>query len=94
LTLLYDTGGRVQELVDLCVGDVTFSTHSTVDLHGKGNKSRSRVPILPETAKIIKGYLNEYTHRVEPLFYSTGSQQHCSISNGQGVQLRRHIQKI
>ena len=56
LALLYDSAARVQELIDLCTGDITFSNHSVVRVAGKGNKIRS-IPILPETANILKIYI-------------------------------------
>jgi site-specific recombinase XerD len=59
LLLLYDSGARVQELIDLCVGDITFGKETIVKLFGKGNKTRI-VPIMPETSKILKGYMKEY----------------------------------
>ncbi len=40
LSLLYDTGARVQELVDLKMEDVRFSTPTVIRLTGKGNKAR------------------------------------------------------
>ena len=46
LALLYDSGARVQELVDLKVGDVNLSEAVTISLTGKGGKSRS--DIYPE----------------------------------------------
>jgi site-specific recombinase XerD len=58
LALLYDTAARVQELIDLCIVDVNLAALSTVKLTGKGNKVRV-VPILPETANIIKIYIKE-----------------------------------
>lgn len=58
LTLLYDTAARVQELIDLQVGDINFKNYPTVALRGKGNKTR-RVPIMPETAKMLEGYMKE-----------------------------------
>ncbi len=68
LLLLYDSGARVQELIDLCAGDITFGKETTVKLFGKG-KTRI-VPIMPETAKILKGYMKEYKvkHFDQPLF--------------------------
>lgn len=59
LTLLYDSGCRVQELCDLTVADVFLSTDSTVRLHGKGNKYRT-VIIAAETADLIRNYLGRY----------------------------------
>lgn len=59
LLLLYDSGARAQELIDLCAGDITLSKETTVKLFGKGGKTRT-VPIMPETANILKGYMKEY----------------------------------
>lgn len=59
LTLLYDSGCRVQELCDLTVADIFLNTHSTVRLHGKGNKFRT-VVISDVTAKLLKSYISRY----------------------------------
>lgn len=56
LALLYDTGARVQELLDIAIKDIRFSKPATVTLLGKGSKTRT-VPIMDETVKIIEAYL-------------------------------------
>jgi integrase/recombinase XerD len=53
LMLLYNTGARAQEVVDLCVGDVDLEDPLRVRLHGKGDKWRS-CPIWPETAALLR----------------------------------------
>ena len=53
LMLLYNTGARAQEVVDLCVGDVDLEGPLRVRLHGKGDKWRS-CPIWPETAALLR----------------------------------------
>ncbi|MHB0935023.1 MAG: site-specific integrase [Armatimonadota bacterium] len=58
LSLLYNTGARVQELVDLVVRDVRFETPTQVRLTGKGRKVRI-VPLLPQTAQLLHGYLEK-----------------------------------
>lgn len=58
MLLLYDTGARAQEFVNLCVKDIRFGKEVTVQLFGKGNKTRI-VPITPETGEIVKGYMKE-----------------------------------
>ena len=72
LCLLYDTGARVQELADLKVGDVRFSSPTVIRLTGKGRKSRL-VPIMVRTEKLLRTYLEEYdpdytAHAGYPLF--------------------------
>ena len=56
LSVLYDTGARVQELIDLRPCDVLLELPAVITLTGKGNKIR-RVPVLKNTAKILKNYL-------------------------------------
>ncbi len=58
LSVLYDTGARVQELVDIKVKDVRLTTPAVVTLHGKGNKIRT-VPIIGRTANLMKTYLDK-----------------------------------
>lgn len=53
LMLLYNTGARAQEVVDLCVGDVDLEEPLRIRLHGKGDKWRS-CPIWPETAALLR----------------------------------------
>lgn len=58
LSLLYDTGARVQELCDLTVSDVKIQQLATVRLTGKGNKSRI-VPIMNPMSSLMSQYLKE-----------------------------------
>ena len=56
LSLLYDTGARVQELVDLKVCDVALNDTVTIILTGKGGKSRI-VPVMRPTGELLKQYM-------------------------------------
>lgn len=72
LSLLYDTGARVQELVDLKMEDVRLNSPTVIKLTGKGNKSRL-VPIMAPTEKLLRQYLDEHdkdysAHGGYPLF--------------------------
>ncbi len=58
LSVLYDTGARVQELVDIQVKHVRLEKPAVVTL-GKGNKTR-QVPIMPSTVNLLKSYLASY----------------------------------
>lgn len=58
LSVMYDTGARVSEIVDLKVKNVNLTAEASILLTGKGNKPRL-VPILPQTVALIKNYLQE-----------------------------------
>lgn len=58
LSLIYDSGARVQEIVDLQVADVRCHPPATVKLTGKGNKTRI-VPLMEPMARLIEQYLKE-----------------------------------
>jgi len=93
MSLLYDSGARVQELIDLRVCDVKLEELPIIILTGKGSKTR-RVPILKNTASLLKNYLfendlekdwkNEY-----PLF--TNNQNHKLTREGVNYIIRKYI---
>jgi len=72
LSLMYDSGARVQEIIDLTVKDFTTGGNPTVTLLGKRNKIR-RIPIMKNTTIIVEKYIGEnklnLPHKSEyPLF--------------------------
>tara|TARA_R110002110_G_scaffold410896_1_gene634769 strand:- start:700 stop:1710 length:1011 start_codon:yes stop_codon:yes gene_type:complete len=56
LSVLYNTGARVSELIGIRVADITLAATSSVRLHGKGRKQRT-VPLWKETATDIRQWL-------------------------------------
>ena len=58
LSVLYDTGARLQELIDLNVGDVRLNSPAQVRLLGKGRKARA-VPLMNATVEILRDYLDD-----------------------------------
>lgn len=58
LSLLYDSGARVQELADLRVCDLRLDSPAQVKLTGKGRKTRS-VPLMDKTVALLRQYLHE-----------------------------------
>ncbi|MBU3191894.1 site-specific integrase [Clostridium bowmanii] len=79
LALLYDTGARVQEVADLVICDIRIKIPATIQLTGKGNKTRI-IPLMPQTMNIIKSYMLENNLLTEsciakPLFYNKGNQK-------------------
>lgn len=63
LSLLYDSGARVDEIVNLCAGDVRLMNPATVRLTGKGRKVRS-VPLLKGNVDILSAYFNDQKTRL------------------------------
>ena len=61
LSLLYNTGARVSEIVGVRVVDVVLDGAACVHLHGKGRKDRS-VPLWKTTAAAIRAWLNANPH--------------------------------
>lgn len=59
LSVLYDTGARVQEVIDLSARDVRLDAPAQVRLTGKGRKSRV-VPLLNNTAALLREYMREH----------------------------------
>lgn len=79
LSVLYDTGARVQELVDLSVGDVRLDTPAQIRLIGKGRKMRA-VPLMDTTVQILCDYLRENNldspeHFDKPIFQNRQGQR-------------------
>ena len=60
LSVLYDSGCRVQELVDLRVRDVVLVNPAVLILTGKGNKVR-RVPLMKNTLSLLQYYFQEHS---------------------------------
>lgn len=59
LSLMYDTGARVQEMSDLTVDCVRISHEPyTIRLFGKGRKARI-VPLVKEQVRILREYMEE-----------------------------------
>jgi site-specific recombinase XerD len=53
LALLYNTGGRISEVLNLCPRAIRLDSPAQVTLHGKGRKERI-CPLWPETATLLK----------------------------------------
>lgn len=56
LATLYDTGARVQELLELTPQSIRLDAPAVVTLQGKGQKSR-HVPLMPNTRQLLSDYL-------------------------------------
>lgn len=76
LALMYDTGARVQEMIDLTPESLSIESKPfTIRLYGKGRKTRV-VPLMEEQIVILKQYMEENhlfdNHKQKhPLFFNS-----------------------
>ena len=94
ISLLYDSGARVQELIDMRVCDVNLQAPVVITLTGKGNKTR-RVPVMKNTASLLQSYLLENKldkpwRNENPLF--TNSQNHKLTKEGVTYILSKYVE--
>ena len=85
MMLMYDSAARIQEIIDVKLGDFRWGKKPTVTLHGKGSKDRS-VPISEKTVEHIRLYIEQFHDETKsdpeaPLFYSVihGYRNHLSL---------------
>lgn len=57
LTLMFNTGARVSEIIGVRVADVVLGPTSSIRLHGKGRKQRS-LPLWKTTARAVRDWLH------------------------------------
>ena len=58
LSVLYDTGARIQELADLKIRDVRLDHPPIATLTGKGRKTR-QVPLMSNTESLLRQYMTD-----------------------------------
>ena len=56
LSLMYDSGARVQEIIDLMPSSLNFNKPYTIRITGKGNKKRI-VPLMENQIELLKEYM-------------------------------------
>ena len=71
ICVLYETGARVSEFINIKLEDLNLSDNASITLYGKGNKTRI-VPISQELVKLINKHLKEayINYGDDYLFYS------------------------
>ncbi len=58
LMLLYNTGARVSEIIDLKISTLRLDSSGQIKLLGKGKKQRA-CPLWSETVELIKDYIED-----------------------------------
>ena len=62
--LMFNTGGRVQEILNLAVQDLRLESPYQVRLRGKGNKVRV-CPLWPATVKCLRAHLEQQSRTLD-----------------------------
>jgi integrase/recombinase XerD len=81
LAVLYDTGARIQEVLDLTPRHFHFDAPAYVRVCGKGRRERL-CPLLPQTVRLVRRFLTAHGRQVDdaqPL-----------LQNRRGTRLARH----
>ena len=90
LLLLYNSGGRVQEVADLRVEHLEFGAQPKVRLHGKGDKWRS-CPLWEQTAQLLKQLVSNASPNASPARPVFASQSGRALTRfGLYKIVRRH----
>ncbi len=79
LAVLYDSGARVSEIINLKFCDIRYDSPAMVVLTGKGGKTRY-VPIMQETLSALKNYMSAYQIDVRsapdgPVFFNSRGEK-------------------
>lgn len=79
LSLMYDTGARVQEIIDLTPSMLRLGKPPTINIIGKGNKRRI-VPMLDAQIEHLENYLKENKLQepqanMYPLFFNSKKEK-------------------
>jgi integrase/recombinase XerD len=80
LALLYDTGTRIQEVLDVTPADFHLTGPAFVRVLGKGKKERL-CPLLPQTARVVSRFLETERRPME--------EDHPLFQNRRGEKLTR-----
>ena len=90
MSVLYDGGIRLSELVALKVGSLqTCGEEIRIKIHGKGNCERTDI-LGAKASSLIRQYLNEYHPEMDPgspLFYTV-------VKGKRGPMSTRNVQKL
>ncbi|CAN5481475.1 site-specific integrase [soil metagenome] len=89
--LLYNTGGRISEILGLRVGDVVANNGHYLTLHGKGRKER-QIPIWRSTQRRLNRWIHENSSPPNaPLLPNRFGQQ--MTRSGVAWQLRKRVKE-
>ena len=93
LTLLFNTGARVQEVVTLKTTDLRLAPPPTVRFFGKGRKERL-CPLWPETARLLKQHIDDTGHNLRESQLLFQNHRGAPLTRfGARLILQRHVRR-
>lgn len=92
LTLMFNTGARVSEIISARVADVVLGPTSSIRLQGKGRKQRS-LPLWKNTARAVRNWLhlNPQLQAHSPLLPSRNGEPMTRANVAQRLKLAVQI---
>lgn len=91
LSILYDTGVRVNELINLSLNDIRLGEISTIKVLGKGNKYRT-IPISDNLKILLSQYIAKFNITTGILFKSNQNKKYTS--NGIRYIISKYTKEI
>lgn len=91
LSILYDTGVRVNELINLSLNDIRLGEISTIKVLGKGNKYRT-IPISDNLKILLSRYIDKFSITTGILFKSNQNKKYTS--NGIRYIISKYTKEI
>ena len=93
LALMYDSGARVSEIINLTPSMLKIIKPCTVKVIGKGNKARL-IPLVDPQVNHLKKYMNLYNlhepkRQLAPLFFNSRSER--LTRSGVGYILNKYV---
>jgi site-specific recombinase XerD len=95
LTLMFNTGARVSEIIGVRVADVVLGPTSSVHLHGKGRKQRS-LPLWKSSARAVRDWLhlNPQLHQDSPLLPTRDGRAMTRANAAQRLKLAVKVASV
>lgn len=91
ILLLYESGARVSELINIKFKDLKFNKPSSVVLYGKGNKVRI-VPLDYSVIELLNRYINIFNVKENDYLFFNSKKEKLT-REGVNYILQKHFQK-
>jgi site-specific recombinase XerD len=91
LLTLYNSGARASEITNLLCGQVTFGSHTFIDLHGKGRKDRT-VPLWQQTGRVLQVWFQKMESKPDSVAFPS-TRGGCLSADALDLLLQKAVDK-